>query len=178
MTLEELEKRLRTLEDTEEIKKLQYRYIDCLNQCKWDDIADCFAVDGICEVLPGPRKGKAAITKSFKEEISFAHIGEEGLYCIHPIISIEGDKAKGNWLMYVQPAKKHGKPRELPQIPSPELLARGREGYGVAEQLPDWVQGYYNNEYVRENGEWKIKWLKWYPRLMSPTKDTGDTVKK
>ena len=40
MTLEELEKRVKAIEDTEEVKKLHCRYINCLNFTKWDELMD------------------------------------------------------------------------------------------------------------------------------------------
>ena len=36
------------------------------------------------------------------------------------------------------------------------------------EDAPDWMQGYYEMEYIRENGKWKISLLKWKKRLASP----------
>jgi hypothetical protein len=42
MTLEEIEKRLRVLEDIEQIKQLQNRYLNCVMFTKWDEIMDCF----------------------------------------------------------------------------------------------------------------------------------------
>jgi hypothetical protein len=162
MTLEELEKRVKVLEDIEEIKQLHYRYVNSLTQCNWDDLLDCFAEEGATDFPEfGVSKGKAAVAKVFKEGIALEHIGEEAPYCIHPIISVEEDKAKGSWLLYIHGSLPHT-PRQLP----PDLAARFADTFG--KQLPDWLQGYYDMEYVRENGIWKISRLKWSLRLKSP----------
>jgi hypothetical protein len=154
MTLEELEKRLRTLEDIEEIKKLQAHYVNCLITAKWDELVDCFAENGVFDAHAGVAKGKAAMTKLFTEEISKYHIGQEGNFVVQPIISVEGDKAKGSWLIYIQFAL----PRKLRPKPAPF----------PSEDAPAWVQGFYEMEYVKEAGKWKISSLKWRCRLVSP----------
>ena len=104
MTLEELEKRVKELEDVEEIKKVQFAYVNNLNVANWDEIGDCFAEDAKLELpASGKRQGRKVIADFFRNELSFIHIGKEGIYCIHPVISVEGDKAKGRWLNYVHP---------------------------------------------------------------------------
>lgn len=154
MTLEELEKRLRTLEDIEEIKQLQVRYVNCLTTTEWDELVDCFAENGVVDLHAGLARGKEAIAKLFKDKISKTHVGLEGNFVVHPIISVEGDKAKGSWLLYIQfslPHKMQPKPAILP-----------------TDDAPDWMQGYYDMEYIREDGKWKISLLKWRRRLLSP----------
>jgi hypothetical protein len=83
---------------------------------------------------------------------------------INQIIIIDGDSAKASWLLYIHGAKPHA-PRKLP----PEIAGPAAEVFG--EEVGDWVQGYYDMEYKKENGRWKFKLLKWYPRLMSPKKE-------
>ena len=100
MNLEEMEKRLRTLEDIEQIKQLQARYVNCLINTEWDELLDCFSVDGDVDLHSGYARGKEAISKLFREKISVTHIGQEGLYEVHPVISVDGNRAKGSWLLY------------------------------------------------------------------------------
>jgi len=156
MTLEELEKRLRTLEDVEEIKQLQVRYVNCLITTEWDELVDCFAENGVVDLHSGLARGKEAIAKLFKEKISITHVGLEGCYVVHPIISVDGDRAKGSWLLYTQ----FSQPHKI-QIKSATT---------ADEEAPDWMQGYYEMEYIKEAGEWKISLLKWRFRLRSPRK--------
>jgi hypothetical protein len=154
MTLEKLGERVRILEDIENIKKLQIHYVNCLIATKWDDVIDCFTKNGVVDLESGFAKGKKEITKHFKGKVSLNHIGQEGNFVVHPIISIEGDKAKGSWLLYIQ----NSQPRKLQSKPA--MLA--------TDDAPDWMQGYYEMEYVRQGGKWKISYLKWRCRLLSP----------
>ena len=73
-------------------------------------------------------EGKADIAHWFKEELSQTHAGKEGDVCIHPIITVDGDTAKGNWLLYM-------------------MYFYPRTGQSMF-----WVQGHYDKDYVRENG--------------------------
>jgi hypothetical protein len=156
MRVEELEKRLRTLEDIEEIRKLHFTYIDALMRCDWDGVEECFVENSVVDFKEsGILKGKRAISKDFRERISQSHIGKEGILTVHPIISVEGDTAKGNWYFYNFTYH----PREFVDYPDPNTA-------------PDWVQGIYEMEYRRVDGKWKISLLKWRARLMSTSKST------
>ena len=81
---------------------------------------------------------------AFQEGISKTHVGKEGDFEVHPIISVDGDTAKGNWVMYI-------------------MYFYPRTGQSLF-----WVQGIYDVDYIRENGEWKFKYLKWRERLGQP----------
>ena len=93
MSLEELEKRLRTLEDIEEIKQLQARYVDCLTKIDWDGLVDCFAENGVVDLSEGA-KGKEEIAKFYKEEIALTHIGMEGVMYFIPLSRLMGTKLR------------------------------------------------------------------------------------
>lgn len=60
---------------------------------------------------------------------------------IHPIISVDGDKAKGNWMIYF--------------ITQPDQESE-------ALQV---LQGIYDVEYAKEEGQWKISYIKWKNRF-------------
>jgi hypothetical protein len=144
-TLKELEKRVRITEDIQEIHELQRRYVNALICTEWDECADCFAENAKIDVyLHDPVNGKAAITKWFKEELSKTHAGKEGDIVVHPLISVDGDKAKGKWLLYM-------------------MYAYPRTGQSLF-----WVQGFYEMEYVREKGKWKISLMSWSERMGLP----------
>ena len=144
--LAEANKRLQVVEDIEEIKQLQYRYLNAVMFANYDDIGDCFAEDSeinFFDAMP-ETKGKSTIEKFFKERISTSHVGKEGDFEVHPIISVDGDKATGNWVMYI-------------------MYFYPRTGQSLF-----WVQGIYDVEYIRENGQWKISLLYWRERLGLP----------
>lgn len=143
--LKMLEDRVRVTEDIQEIHRLQRRYVNALMCTNWDDAVECFADDARVDVyLHKPVSGKAAIEKWFKEELSKTHAGKEGDICVHPIITVEGDRAKGEWLLYL-------------------MYFYPRTGQSLF-----WVQGFYNMEYVRERGKWKISYMNWTERLGLP----------
>lgn len=140
-----LEKRVRAAEDIQAIHQLQRRYVNALICTEWDVTTDCFAENGVIDVyLHDKVEGKAAIEKFFKEELSVTHAGKEGDVLVHPEIVLEGDEAKGKWLLYM-------------------MYAYPRTGQALF-----WVQGFYDMRYVRENGIWKISYMSWTERMGLP----------
>jgi hypothetical protein len=143
--LKALEQRVRVTEDVQELHQLQRRYVNALMCTKWDEAADCFAENARFDVyLHKPVTGKANIERFLKDELSLTHAGKEGDIVVHPIISVDGDTAKGKWLLYM-------------------MYFYPRTGQSLF-----WVQGFYEMEYVRENGKWKISLMNWSERLGLP----------
>jgi hypothetical protein len=141
MDLQAIEKRLKILEDLEEIRSLHYRYVNCLSEGKWDIIGNCFAENAVVEVHKGAR-GRDNIHLLFKDDIAKAHRGSRHANClVHPLIVVEGDRARGEWILFEQHSDPH------------------------VEHGLSWTQGPYDMEYIRENGEWKINLLKWRPNI-------------
>ena len=143
--LEEMENRLRVVEDIEQIKQLHVTYVNLLMDCDWDAIMKLFAEDSGADFGGGDiLKGKEAIEAQFRGHVAKNHVGKEGDFVVHPRITVDGDTAKGNWLLY--------------------MMYFHPDTY----QSIFWVQGYYNCEYVRENGEWKFSLFRWKRRLAPP----------
>jgi hypothetical protein len=163
MEISELEKRLISVEnelriykDIEEVKNLHYKYVNSLIKNNWDDLLDCFSESCTADFGSGSEEGriyegKDAIKKLFNDEISKAHIGREGVFVVHPLIKIDGDTAAGNWLIYI-------------------MNVRSRSGYFV-----DWMQGYYDTKYIKENNKWKFSYFKYRARL---TKTASEVIFK
>ncbi len=152
--LEEMENRLKTLEDIESIKQLQVHYVNSLTTANWDDAMDCFAENSVVDFGNRFARGKPEISKLFREQISEMHVGLEGTFVVHPVVSVQGDKAQGSWLLYIQFCRPRDLPSDMKSI--------------MGDEMPDWMQGFYEMEYVKENGKWKISLLKWRRRLLSP----------
>jgi hypothetical protein len=143
--MERLEKRVRVTEDIQQIHELQRRYINALICAEWDTCADCFAEHGRVDVyLHDPVEGNANIRQWFKEKLSRTHAGAEGDILVHPVIDLDGDRAKGRWLLYL-------------------MYAYPRTGQALF-----WVQGFYDMEYIREDGRWKINCMRWTERMGLP----------
>jgi hypothetical protein len=149
MNLQELEKHITLLEDIQAIEDLQktYGYYMDTHQREqivtlWSDDADSFELESVGLFL-----GKKGVKQFF----------------------LENDLLKGNemvvpsWIniliMMFQPAI---------TVAPDGRTAKGRWNTWLAEAMPvggiprqQWVQGYYENEYVKENGKWLFKKLHW-----------------
>ena len=99
MTLEELEARLRKMEDIEEIKKLQARYVYLLDTFQVDKIPDLFADDFTMEMDgQGPFKTKDEVLMIFKGAAK-----RYSMMCHQtttPYIEVDGDRAKATWYLF------------------------------------------------------------------------------
>jgi hypothetical protein len=82
LALEELQKKLQIAEDIENIKMLQYHYVNCLILTKWDDILECFAENAEVDIGGEEKsdkivKGKAAIGRLLKKGFLFHTSGRK-----------------------------------------------------------------------------------------------------
>jgi hypothetical protein len=133
VTLEELEKRVKVLEDIEAIKQLHINYVYLLCNLQWEDMLDCFAEDATMELLDqGVSKGKKEISGVFHNVLAKMIKRNDGHFVGQPIISVDGDRAKGHWILYLF----------------------------FAEPEVKWLQGRQDCEYIRVNGEWKFSSVK------------------
>jgi ketosteroid isomerase-like protein len=145
-TIANLSERQNVTEDIEEIKKLQFRYVNALIEADWDAVMECFAEDAtfFAFLKQEEIKGKAGIEKWFRESIAKNHVGKEGDFVVHPIISVDGDTATGSWLLYM-------------------MYCYPRTGQALF-----WVQGFYDMKYIKQNGKWKFYYFKWSQRMGLP----------
>jgi hypothetical protein len=144
--LEKVQAKVEVLEDIEEIQKLQKSYGYYLENMLVEDIVDLFSDGDDVElwVTAGKFKGKAAINRlysyirsSFPENKEFLHqlIQLSGIVHVNP----DGRTARGRWYGLGVNA--------LP-------LKNGKVN-------PGWMNGIYEMEYIKENGQWKIRKLRW-----------------
>jgi len=135
MSLEELEKRVRALEDIEEIKKLHQHYIDLMDNLRYEEVLDLFTEDATSEIRHfGVKKGKKEMATVYLGVLAKRR-GDtrfDGHMAVQPDIEVEGDAAKGTWLIYM--------------LFSKPVIA--------------WVQGKNECEYRKVNEQWKISKLK------------------
>jgi ketosteroid isomerase-like protein len=141
MSLEDLERRVRALEDLEQIKKLHQHYIDLMDNLRYQEVLDLFTEDASVEVRnSGAKRGRQELAEVY---LGLAKIrGSErydGHMAVEPDIVIEGDSARGTWLIYMFFSR--------PSV--------------------QWVQGKNECEYRKEGGRWKIAKLKFTRTLAS-----------
>ena len=130
----DLESRIRTLEDLEAIKNLKYKYARCLDSKDWDTMAECFVKDATTNYADGKYQfqGVEAIMAFLKENLG-SHERVTIHQNHHPEIDVTSEtSAKGTWVMYDYVIEK-----------SMNLFLRGA--------------AFYHDEYVRDEGRWKIK---------------------
>jgi hypothetical protein len=144
-----LEQRKTRIEDANAIERLQAAYGYYVDRALWDEVANLFADDGTIEIgLDGVYVGKARI----REYLYALGGGRQGLaegqlnehMQLMPVVSVapDGQTAKARWRA---------------------LIMAGQLGENAV-----WGEGPYENEYVKENGVWKIKTLHWYQTMMVP----------
>jgi hypothetical protein len=150
MNLKEMEKKIKELEakvtlqgDIEEIKQLQRIYGYYLDCGMKEDVINLFSDNAeSLEVSDyGVFLGKAGVRRFFKGEGKPHPKGNLSLVLQHQgVIHVnpDGKTAKGRWR---------------------GVMIGTRFIKGVP--TPSWGLGTYENEYIKENGEWKFKKLHW-----------------
>ncbi len=133
---------VQSVESIRAIKRLQYAYGHYAELGLWNDFADLFADQAIGYYPAGKLQGKQAIHQLFFDQVGRGKLGlDEGrLYphiMLQPVITLapDGRTAKGRWRV---------------------LAMLG--GYGSSAS---WTSGLYENQYVQENGVWKISELRY-----------------
>ena len=133
------------------IENLQGSYGYYADKMLWDEVADLFADDGTLEIGPsGVYAGKESIRR-YLMSLSGGQVGPlEGVlndhFQLQPIVTLADDglTAKGRWRLF---------------------LMTGVSGSGSGG---NWGEGVYENEYVKENGVWKIRKLHWFASFVAP----------
>ena len=149
--LANVETRAARVDDINEIETLQGSYGYYTDKMLWDEVVDLFADDGTLEIGPsGVYVGKDSIRR-YLLSLSGGRQGPlEGVLYDHfqlqPIVTVadDGRTANGRWRLF---------------------LMTGVAGSGSGG---NWGEGVYENEYVKENGVWKIRKLHWYATFVAP----------
>lgn len=142
MTLEELEKRVRVLEDTEAIKKLMARYARAADDnYNPEELSKLFTEDGVWDggeiwgIKCGRKEIKEFLTQVSKDITFAVH------YIMAPDITIDGNEAYGRWY---------------------ELVA------GISNGNAFWLGDFYNNELAKIDGEWFLTLVKCQVAFLTP----------
>ncbi len=139
MDLPELVRRLQIVEDIEAIKKLKalYCYL-CDQNYNAERITECFVEDGIWDGGSfGVFKGRAEIHEFFAHKAPKILLFAMHMV-INPVIEVDGDQATGRWYIF-----------------EPVTFAEGKQA--------GWLAGYYHDDYVKSDGQWKYKHLRFLP---------------
>jgi hypothetical protein len=137
--------------DVDAINNLQGSYGYYADKMLWDEVVDLFADDGTLEIGPsGVFVGKDSIRRYLMSLSGGVQGPLEGVlndhFQLQPIITVADDglTANGRWRLF---------------------LLTGTAGSGSGG---NWGEGVYENEYVKEDGVWKIGKLHWFATFVAP----------
>lgn len=159
--IRELEARVQELNDREAIRDLRFRYHQCINDAKMEEIPDLFSEDGELEFGHlGKAKGRDQI-KAFFSGLGSSGSGQprrRGLYRVRQfihnhVVHLHGERGEGFSYLEAKPVY-------------------NGESYVVAAR--------YDDEYVKHNGQWKFSSMKLHPYFMVPLSEgwAGDDLLK
>ncbi len=138
--LDQLETAVVRAEDVRAIKKLQRAYGYYADRGLWDELANLFADDAVANYPSGGFDGKASIRAMFVENLGQGRQGlaEGRIYnhtILQPVVDLaaDGATATGRWRV---------------------LGMLGRFGGSAT-----WADSLYRFDYVKQNGQWKIRTL-------------------
>jgi len=148
-----LEEECQKLRDIQAITKLKSKYLRCIDKKLWDEIRGCFTEDVTANY--GPRwkfQGIETIVEFLNEQFGSDHI--VSLHQGHnPEIEMtSGTTAAGTWQLY---------------------------SHGVNHETNTTIRigNFYEDEYAKENGEWKIRSIKIIRMFMEAMKAEGTSQK-
>jgi hypothetical protein len=135
--VDDLGKRTGLLEDVVQLERLNSIYGYYLAHLQWDDLTGIFAPNGTIEIaMRGVYAGSASVRRNLNL-YGQATDSQFGLQHNHmqfqPVITL------------------------APDGQSARMRSRALSIMGQYERYSQWMGGVYENEYVKENGVWKIK---------------------
>ena len=153
--IDRLEALTERVEALSAIKRLQHAYGHYSELGLWHDFADLFADTGIGYYTPGALN-REGIRSLFLKEVGDGRVGlADGRIYPHismqPVITLaaDGRSARGRWHIMA-------------------MLG----GYGTSAS---WAGGVYENQYVRENGVWKMQEVRYHPQYSGRYENPGWT---
>lgn len=142
--VKELEAKVQELTDREAIRNLRYRYHECINEGKLADIPDLFTEDGEVDFGHlGRAKGRAKLTAFFSRGLPQV-LSFVKQFIHNHVVHPQGDQGSG--FSYLEAKSVH----------------KG-ESYLVAAR--------YDDEYVKQNGQWKFKKMSLISYFMVPLRE-------
>ena len=152
-----LENKVRTLEDTEAIKKLQRAYGYYLEHWMAEDVIDLFSdsPEAVLRIAAGEYHGKESIRRFFRHGKENTPIpkADNGEF-LHQVMQLsgivdvaaDGKTAKGRW---------YGFGANAFPIPGGKVN-------------PGWMNGVYEVEYIKESNIWKMLKVRWCMTFHAP----------
>ena len=130
--ISELEEQVRVLSDIEAIRRLKAKYFRCVDQNSWDEMEEVFTEDATADYGPDIKlEGRKAVIDFLNKTV-----GRDTFTTAHhghnaEINITDETTARAKWAL------------------QDRLIIRG------VSTLTGW--GYYDEEYVKQDGRWRIK---------------------
>lgn len=148
-TLAELEQRRTRIEDSNQIKRLQRAYGYYVDEGLWDQVAELFTANGSVEIgLDGVYVGKERV----REYLYALGGGKSGL-----------SPGELNEHLQVMPVVTVAPDGKTAKVRARAVILAGKLGESAV-----WGEGPYENEYVKEDGVWKLNRVHWFQSMMVP----------
>ncbi|OZD18793.1 hypothetical protein CH253_17075 [Rhodococcus sp. 06-156-3C] len=158
-TVVRLARRVDALEGELAVRRLQHQYGYYLDKCLYSEVVDLFSKEAEVVFIGGIYRGRAGIERlylqRFRERFTQGYNG--------PVRGFLLDHLQLQDVVTVDPdgASAHARFRCVMQAGVHESVRAEFPGKTAFEQW--WEGGVYENEYVREDGIWKIKRLDYRP---------------
>ena len=147
--LDVLQARKQRIVDSNAIKRLQRAYGYYMEEALWDEVVQLFAENATLEF---GRDGVYAGKERIREYFYALNAGQQGLsegqlwehLELMPVLTlgVDGNTAKARWNTIMM--------------------------LGTLGEEAQWGEGPYENEYVKEDGVWKISKLRWFQTIVVP----------
>jgi len=151
--LEQLERKVSTLEDIHAVRTLHFKYGYYIDMCLYDEASDLFADDGEVRFLNGVFKGKAGVRRLYCEW--FRNLFTKGRN--GPVRGFLLDHLQLQDIVDVSPDGKAAHARFRALMLAGQHESKAERVPGFPEQC--WEAGIYENRYVKDRGVWKIRLL-------------------
>ena len=151
--VDRLEHELAIQQDIHQIRRVQYSYGFFIDKSQYNEVVDLFAEDGDVWFLGGIYKGKAGVRRlyieRFQTQFTQGHNGPRyGWLLDHPQLQMVIDVADD---------------RSTARVRGRSMMQAGLHDSAEGQPRAWWEGGIYENDYVREDGVWKIKALRYFP---------------
>jgi hypothetical protein len=151
MKLDELERSVGILEDVHQIENMHREFVLWLNNRQYEEWLNRKASKEIIEYFSdrvtaeiggsGVVRGKIGVIQLFGELISKGELPGARYIVSQPVITVDGDTAKGTWVSF----RFRGNPTTPP----------------ASIKIENWEQGKHECEYIKNAGKWKFLHMKW-----------------
>lgn len=154
--IEALEQELGVLKDIQAVRTLQFKYGYYMDKGCYDEVVDLFASDGELHFMGGVFRGRAGLRRLYCDRLRAAFTeGNNG-----PIYGLLADHMQLQDIVDVAPDRRTAKGRFRAFLQAGSHVSKETRN----ERLPLqwWEAGVYENDYVKEDGVWKIRTLDYH----------------